>query len=440
MSTFNGRPPEPGGIRISGDPMLVKLFSTVVQQRGSIDANELAARLAALVLGYAVKEGVSDVHFDPSDTTINLRFRVDGQLKDMLIYPKREFPITARIRVMADFPPQATTTYTPEDGRFQVNVDGHLVQFRLSSFPTIFGEKLVLRVLDMGQNTLNLNALGFTPDMLNKVRALTYAPSGMFIVGGLTGCGKTTTLCSILNTRRNEDINIMTLEDPVEYVLPRVCHSQINVKTGFTFAEGLRTILRQDPNIVMLGEIRDNETAEISFRAAMTGHLLFSTVHASSTTGVIHRLVGLGIEPYVLASSLIGVLSQRLVRKVCPECAQPIAPDMNLVQSLLKRNDPVYMKILVDIMNRPGARFVKGRGCPSCRNTGYKGRTGLFELLIPNDAMRNFMVGKGQADVSELRKTALQSGLKTLLMDGLEKCHAGITTVEEIARMVDETF
>ncbi|MDD2773110.1 MAG: GspE/PulE family protein [Elusimicrobiales bacterium] len=442
MISFGSKPPQDtaGGVKISGEPMLVKLFSTVVQQRGSADPNELAARLAALILGYAVKEGVSDVHFDPSDRTVNLRFRVDGQLKDMLTYPKREFPITARIRVMADFPPQATTTYTPEDGRFQVSVDGHLVQFRLSSFPTIFGEKLVLRVLDMGQNTLNLNALGFTPDMLNRVRALAYAPSGMFIVGGLTGCGKTTTLCSILNARRNEDINIMTLEDPVEYVLPRVCHSQINVKTGFTFAEGLRTILRQDPNIVMLGEVRDNETAEISFRAAMTGHLLFSTVHASSTTSVIHRLLGMGIEPYMIASSLLGVLAQRLVRKICPDCAQPIAPDINILHSLIKRNDPNYMKAIVDIVNRPGACFVKGRGCPACRNTGFRGRTGIFELLIPNDAMRSFIVGKNGADIAELRQIALQSGLRTLLMDGVEKCHAGITTVEEIAKVVDETF
>ncbi|MFA5161397.1 MAG: GspE/PulE family protein [Elusimicrobiales bacterium] len=438
--SFGSRAVEQQGVRISGDPSLVKLFSSVVQQRGSIDVNELAARLAALILGYAVKEGVSDVHFDPSDTVVNLRFRLDGQLKDMLVYPKREFPITARIRVMADFSPQATTTYTPEDGRFQVNVDGHLVQFRLSSFPTIFGEKLVLRVLDMGQNTLNLNALGFMPDMLTRVRALTYAPSGMFIVGGLTGCGKTTSLCSILNARRNEEINIMTLEDPVEYVLPRVCHSQINVKTGFTFAEGLRTILRQDPNVVMLGEIRDNETAEIAFRAAMTGHLIFSTVHASSTTGVIHRLLGMGIESYIIASSLIGVLSQRLVRKVCPDCAQPVPPDINLIHTLLKRNDPVYTKAVMEIINRPGGRFVKGRGCPACHNSGYRSRTGLFELLIPNDLMRNFIVAKGSVDVAEMRKCALSTGMKTLLLDGLEKCHDGMTTVEEIAKVVDETF
>jgi len=426
---------------ISGDPNLLNVLSPVIQNgMGKMDPNELAARIAALVLSYAVREGASDIHFDPQESTITLRFRIDGQLKDVLIYPKREFPITARIRVMADFPAQAATTYTPEDGRFQVNVGGHMVQFRVSAFPTIYGDKLVLRLLDMGQNTLNVNALGFSPQAFAQVKAFGYAPSGMVVISGLTGCGKTTTLCSILNMRRNEEINIMTLEDPVEYVLPRVTHAQVNVKTGFTFAEGLRSILRQDPNIVMVGEMRDNETAEIAMRAALTGHLIFSTVHAATTTGAIQRLLGMGIEPYVVSSSLIGVISQRLVRRLCPQCAQPTMPNPAIIQSMIKRSDPEYLRRIMDIVNRPGARFLKPKGCPACKNTGYHGRIGVFEILVINDTMRQFILNTGKADIGEMRRTAISTGMTSLLMDAVEKCRAGLTSQEEIARVVDESF
>ena len=427
-------------LKISGEPNLVKMFSTVISQHGSADLNELASRLAALILGYAVREGVSDIHFDPQQNSVNLRFRIDGQLRDMLTYPRKEFPITSRIRVMAEFSPRASAAYKSEDGRFQVNVDGHMVQFRVSSFPTIFGDKIVLRVLDMGKNTLNINALGFSPETLAKVKALSYAPSGLFIVSGLTGCGKTTTLCSILNIRNGEDINITTLENPVEYVLPRVNHSQIDNDKGFTFAQGLRSILRQDPNIIMVGEIRDPETANIALQAAMTGHLLFSTVHSSSTIGAIHRLLGMDVEPYMIASSLTGVLSQRLIRKVCPHCAQRIEPDLNFAKALVRGSNASYVEKITDMLKRPGAKFVKAVGCEKCSNTGYKGRTGVFELLIPNDVFRNYIVAKGHMDMSELKILASKTGGPTLLMDAVDKFHKGITTQEEVVKVAGELF
>lgn len=440
MVSFGGQTPSGRHLKIAGEPNLVKMFSAVVSQSAGKDLNELASRLAALILGYAVREGVSDLHFDLGAEHTNLRFRIDGQLRDMLTYPRKEFPITSRIRVMADFPPQASAAYKPEDGRFQVNVDGHMVQFRVSSFPTIFGDKLVLRVLDMGANTLNINALGFSTDTLARVKAISYAPSGLFIVSGLTGCGKTTTLCSILNMRRNEEINIMTLEDPVEYVLARVTHSQINNETGFTFAHGLRSILRQDPNIVMVGEIRDPETANIALRAAMTGHLIFSTVHASSTIGAIHRLLSMDIEPYMIASSLTGVLSQRLIRKVCPHCAQRIEPDFNFVKALTRTRDSAYLQRISEMLRIPDCKFYKAVGCEKCSNVGYKGRTGVFELLIPNDVFRNYIVAKGRMDIGELRILAMKTGGPTLLMDALDKFRKGITTQEEVVKVAGEIF
>lgn len=440
MVSFGGQTPSGRQLKIAGESNLVKMFSTVVSQNAGGDLNELASRLAALILGYAVREGVSDIHFDMGSSHVNLRFRIDGQLRDMLTYPRKEFPITSRIRVMADFSPHASAAYKAEDGRFQVNVDGHMVQFRVSSFPTIFGDKLVLRVLDMGVNTLNLDALGFSGETLAKVKAISYAPSGLFIVSGLTGCGKTTTLCSILNMRRNEEISIVTLEEPVEYVLPRVTHSPINPETGFTFAHGLRSILRQDPNVVMVGEIRDAETTNIALRAAMTGHLIFSTVHASSTIGAIHRLLSMDIEPYMIASSITGVLSQRLVRKVCPHCAQRIEPDFNFVKALVRSGNSTYMQKITDILKHPGGKFYKAVGCEKCSNTGYKGRTGVFELLIPNDVFRNYIVAKGRMDMSELRILAIKTGGTTLLMDALDKFHKGITTQEEVMKVSGELF
>jgi type IV pilus assembly protein PilB len=440
MVGFGGKTPSGRHLKIAGEPNLVKMFSMVVSQHTGGDLNELASKLAALILGYAVREGASDIHFDIAQDHTNLRFRIDGQLRDMLTYPRKEFPITSRVRVMSDFSPQPSAAYKAEDGRFQVNVDGHMVQFRVSSFPTIFGDKLVLRILDMGANTLNINALGFSIETLAKVKAISYAPSGLFIVSGLTGCGKTTTLCSILNMRRNEEINIMTLEDPVEYVLGRVTHSQVNAETGFTFAHGLRSILRQDPNIVMVGEIRDPETANIALRAAMTGHLIFSTVHASSTIGAIHRLLSMDIEPYMIASSLTGVLSQRLVRKVCTHCAQRVEPDFNFVKALVRTKDSAYLQRVTAILEKPGAKFYKAAGCEKCSNTGYKGRTGIFELLIPNDVFRNYIVAKGRMDISELRVLAMKTGGPTLLMDALDKFTKGITTQEEVIRVAGEIF
>lgn len=415
---------------------LAQAFKAYAVQKGKTDVNEFAARLALMILRYAVKEAASDVHFAPHGDSMLVRFRIDGMLRDQLAYAKTDFPITARLRVMAGFSPQASTSYTPEDGRFQFALEGRMVQFRVSAFPTTYGDKLVLRVLDTGRGALDLDNLGFFPEVLDRLQSLIRSPSGILFVAGLTGGGKTTTLCSILSAINKSDINIVTLEDPVEYELPRVIHSQINTKAGFTFADGLRSILRQDPNVIMVGEVRDTETAEIALRAAMTGHLIFSTVHATTATGVVHRLLSMGVEPYMISSALIGALAQRLVRRVCRQCAEPASPTLDAVESMVRYLEPAHATVIRDMLARPGARFLRGRGCHACSHTGYKGRVGIFELLVVNDRMRELVSAK--ADVVELRKQTLAQGMRTLLMDAVEKAWLGVTTLDEVVKAVTQ--
>ncbi len=412
------------------------IYQKFLAARGATEAGALTNQIVRTILEFAVKEGASDVHFDPLEKTFQVRFRVDGELKDRLVLNKTDFSITAQIRVMAGFAPQAATAYSPEDGGFEMPLAGRQVRFRASAFPSIHGDKLVLRILDMGQNTLSLDALGFSADVLARLKSAIQNPSGIFFVCGITGGGKTTTLCSILKTLVKPEVNIMTLEDPVEYELPRVVQSKINPKAGFNFADGLRSILRQDPNIIMVGEVRDVETAEIAMRAALTGHLIFSTIHTISAPGVISRLIDMGIEPYLLSNALIGALAQRLVRRACPKCAVAGPLDPVKAEQLLKTQEPDTANLLRLILNAPGGKFVRPKGCPECHMTGFKGRIGIFELLLMDKEIRTVISSK--AALADLRRLAMESGMKTMLMDGVAKVWAGITTLEEVAKAARE--
>lgn len=434
MALFKGTPPptppeEPG--QLSPEP-LEQRYASLLHAKGKTDDNTLTNRLLRAILELALREGASDIHFDPQGDTFRLRFRIDGSLVDKLTFSSKDFSVAAQLRVMAGFPPQAASAYSPEDGGFEVIVGNRSVRFRVSAFPSVNGDKLVLRVLDMGQQTLMLEHLGFAPDVLAQVQSAIKTPSGIFFVCGVTGGGKSTTLFSILKTLNKPDISIMTLEDPVEYVLPGASQSKVSPQAGFNFADGLRSILRQDPNIIMVGEIRDKETAEIAIRAALTGHLIFTTIHTINSVGVISRLVDIGVEPFLVSSSTIGVVAQRLVRRICAECAKPAEPAPQIVRKIVAHSGPAAKAILT----APDGKFVMEGGCPACNHTGYRGRLGIFEFLLLNNEIKALIDSK--ASIAELRKAAIKSGMRTMVMDGIIKARAGLTTLEEVSAAVSE--
>ncbi len=436
MSLFGSNSQTPAAVAPPPPDTLEQRYKGLLAAKGKSDANALTNGLLRTILEFSLHESASDIHFDPLEDLIRLRFRVDGDLKDKLTFSKKDFSVTSQLRVMAGFTPQAATSYSPEDGGFDINLGKYHARFRVSAFPSVYGDKLVLRVLDVGPNTLSLDHLGFAPEVLAQLNGAIKSPSGIFFVCGITGGGKTTTLCSILKSLTNPERNIMTLEDPVEYILPGVIQSKINAKAGFSFADGLRSILRQDPNIIMVGEVRDRETAEIAMRAALTGHLIFTTIHTLSAFGVISRLVDMGIEPFMISNATIGALAQRLVRRACAQCAQPTAPDSQIVDQLLAVLDPDAGAVVRSLLTSPEKKFVKTIGCPACNGSGYKGRIGLFELLLLNNGLKALIDAK--ARMPEVRKAAIRTGMRTLLMDGVAKAGAGWTTLEEVLKAVTE--
>jgi type II secretory ATPase GspE/PulE/Tfp pilus assembly ATPase PilB-like protein len=398
-------------------------------------AIDIAIQISDLVLEHAVNNRASDIHFEYHGNNLRIRFRVDGTLQDALILPRHQnIPITQRLRVLAGFDPEPPSVFRTEEGRFQKIINGRPIQVRVSSFPTINGEKLVLRVLDRNQMGLSLEQLGLNTEMLGTLKKLVRSPYGIFFVTGATGSGKTTTLYAMLKTISSPMVNITTLEDPVEYRIEGINQAQISQKSGFTWTEGLRTILRQDPDTIMVGEVRDHETAEISMRAALTGHMIFTTLHTISAPGVVERLFEMGIQPFLIASSMIGSCAQRLVRKLCPHCAQSTpAPNENSVNEFVKTLDPVEAKAIKQIIFNTGAKFKIPKGCPNCRNTGFVGRTGIFELMLMNEELRKEILSHAPTD--SIRRKAIQSGMKTLLMDGTLKAWSGVTTMQEVLRV-----
>jgi type IV pilus assembly protein PilB len=379
-------------------------------------------RLVDYVIANAINERASDIHVEPQEKRLNIRYRIDGILHD-IISPAKELQmaIVSRIKIMADM--DIAERRLPQDGRFTIRIRHREVDLRVSTLPTIFGEKVVMRLLEKGALSLDLERLGLDDRSLEVFKRHITRPHGMILLTGPTGSGKTTTLYSALSAIKSPEINIVTVEDPVEYQITGVYQVQANPKIGLTFATGLRHILRQDPDIIMIGEIRDLETAEMGIRSALTGHLVFSTLHTNESAGTITRLINMGIEPFLVSSSLNLAVAQRLVRRICPQCKEPYRPNRVTLSSLglPKDNDMV---------------FYRGKGCPMCKGTGYFGRVAICEMLEMRQNIRNLVLNGADSDI--IRQKALELGMCTLRQNGIEKVIAGVTTIEEVMRATIE--
>ena len=378
-------------------------------------------RLVNSILSQAIRERVSDVHISPKQDNVQVRFRVDGKLHEVPAPPKSMFmPIISRLKILADM--DIAISRIPQDGRFSITMKGDEINIRASTIPTIYGENLVLRLLDTSVGVYSLEDLGMSPEDIKKMEALIIRPYGMILSTGPTGSGKTTSLYSILKTLDQKDINIITLEDPVEFRIETIRQVQLNRKAGMTFASGLRSILRQDPDVIMVGEIRDSETATIAVQAALTGHRVLSTVHTNDAAGAITRFLDMGIEPFLVSSVMLVSIAQRLVRKICPYCKEPIRPTKEALAQW-------------GMDKMASADFQRGRGCLNCMKTGYKGRVGIYEVLVIDDMIQE-MILKGDS-AYEITKAAQQSGRLTTLKDhAADKVINGITTLEEAASAV----
>ncbi len=393
------------------------------------------AKMVDVILRHAVEENASDIHIEPMMNKTRVRYRIDGVLKTSLILPKYvHSAIVSRIKVMARL--KIDETRIPQDGRIRVTLDGKEIDFRISTLPLYRNEKVVMRILDSNKGDIKLEDLGFEGKNLSVIKENIKKPHGMFLVTGPTGSGKTTTLYSVLNILNNDDINIVTLEDPVEYYLPGVNQSQINPDVGLTFASGLRSILRQDPDVIMVGEIRDRETADLAIHASLTGHIVLSTLHTNDAFGAIPRLVDLKVEPFLLASTLNVILAQRLVRKLCTKCR--VAADVpdrikNEVKEELARVNPLSLPSDIDIDN---LKFWKGEGCPECGETGYRGRTAIAEVLNIEDEIREII--SKQKDWHLIKEHFFKEGMLTLKQDGIVKALRGLTTIEEVLRVTQD--
>ena len=393
--------------------------SDAENEESIVDQDSPVVRLVNQLLANAVAMKASDIHFDPHETKLVIRYRVDGMLHTERVLPKHmQSLLTARIKIMSNL--DITEHRIPQDGRIKVTIDLHPIDLRVSTLPTVYGEKIVLRILDLGSALNDINQLGFNKLNLKRFNELIEKPVGIVLITGPTGCGKSSTLYAALNKLNNEEMNIITIEDPVEYQVEGVNQIQVNSNIGMTFAAGLRSILRQDPNIIMVGEIRDKETAEIAVRASLTGHLVLSTLHTNDAIGSIMRLTDMGVEPFLVASSLTGIVAQRLIRRVCRDCAKEHAPEKREIEIFAKRG----MKI---------DRVVRGRGCASCNMTGYKGRIAIHEVLVINDEMKRVIMNGDP--FNKLRDLAIKAKTIFLMDDGLLKVKQGITTLEEVLRV-----
>ena len=381
-------------------------------------------RIVNSILIEALRRHASDIHIEPMEKKIRLRYRIDGMLYESPSPPKSvQSAISSRIKIMSNL--DIAERRIPQDGRFKIKALNKEVDIRVSYLPTVFGEKIVMRILDKTSLSPSLEALNLAPQALADLKFAIAKPYGMLLVTGPTGSGKTTTLYSALQELNTEDVNIITVEDPVEYQLAGINQVQARAEVGLTFAAGLRSILRQDPDIVMIGEIRDNETASIAVQAALTGHLVLSTMHTNDAAGAIARMAYMGIEPFLLSSSLVMTQAQRLYRKLCPFCKQVI----DLPEETMRINhiDPDKFK---------DVDFFSAKGCPKCNGLGYKGRGGIMEILLINDAMKARMLETSEA--SALRAVAVANGMKTLRDAGMDKVRAGETTIDEVLRVTSE--
>jgi type IV pilus assembly protein PilB len=384
-------------------------------------ANEIPiVKFVNLVLQQAVQDRASDIHFEPFETEFRIRYRVDGALYEMSPPPKHlALPVASRIKVMSNL--NISETRLPQDGRINVNVAGKQVDLRVSCLPTAFGESIVLRVLDRSSVNLEVESLGFPKYVYDFVTEVIQRPNGIFVVTGPTGCGKTTTLYSCLRRVNTIDSKLLTAEDPVEFDIEGIMQVAIKEAVGMTFAKALKSFLRQDPDIIMVGEMRDLETASISIQASLTGHLVLSTLHTNDSPGAVTRLVDMGVEPFLISSTLMAVLGQRLVRTVCKNCRTPFEPTEQQLELLGLSAHDLGDKV-----------FHYGRGCSTCNDTGYKGRKGIYELLVISDAIRTLI--NERAPTVVLRQKAVELGMVTLREDGLRSIFDGDTTIEEVVK------
>ncbi|MHB8070026.1 MAG: type II secretion system ATPase GspE [Desulfobaccales bacterium] len=380
-------------------------------------------QLVNLLVLRAIQMGASDIHLEPFEDSFRVRYRRDGILHEAESPPKAlQAAVISRLKIMARL--DIAERRLPQDGRFRLKVKGHDIDFRVSTLPTLLGESMVIRILDREKVILDLHRLGFPAKELKQFDELIHKPYGMVLVTGPTGSGKTTTLYAALERINSPDKKIITIEDPVEYRLSGVTQMQVKPSIELTFARGLRHIVRQDPDVVLVGEIRDRETAEIAVHAALTGHLVFSTLHTNDASGAVTRLLEMGVEDFLLASAVIGILAQRLVRVICPECKVEMPPGT------------VPEEIRNEIAGNLPERLFMGQGCPACAHTGYQGRKGIYELLLVDEAIRQLILSR--ADAAAIRQSAISRGMQTLAGDGWVKVAQGLTTSQEVLRVTQE--
>lgn len=422
-------------------------FSAISSQKAPVDGDlkKAAAELPIInivtsILEHAVYENASDIHIEPEDKDVVIRYRIDGILKNVMTLPKNvQNGLTARIKILSNL--KLDEHMIPQDGRFKITVSEEELAFRVSILPVYDGEKIVMRLLHEGAKPLTLDQLGFLESARPKVENAIKKPHGMILVTGPTGSGKTTTLYSLLGILNQPGVNISTVEDPIEYRVAGVNQSQINSKVGFTFASGLRALLRQDPNIIMVGEIRDQETAEISINAAMTGHLVLSTLHTNDAPTTLPRLTDMGVPPFLVAYTVNIIIAQRLVRRICPFCKKDYALEGAALDELatafdIKKLSELFANNIKGFKKTTALTFSKGEGCNRCGQTGYKGRQGIYEVMEIDEGMIKKINERATAD--ELKKYAREHGMFTMLEDALVKAKLGITSLAEILRVTKE--
>lgn len=390
------------------------------ERLGEIASEVPVVKLANMLITDAVKDRASDIHIEPEEEFLRIRYRIDGILHEITKFPRSlHSPLVSRIKVLSKL--DIAERRKPQDGRFIMKMQNMDLDVRVSIFPTTHGENVVLRLLNKETAFLRLTELGMSQNVFKRYDALIRQPHGIILVTGPTGSGKTTTLYASLSTINSIERNIITIEDPIEYELPLIRQTQVNPKIGITFSSGLRSILRQDPDIIMVGEIRDKETADIAIQAALTGHLVFSTLHTNDAPSAVTRLIEMGVEPFLISSTVIGVLAQRLVRVICDKCKEEYRPSGDILKNLGIETE---------------GSFFHGKGCKNCKGTGFWGRTGLFELFIPDTRIKNAVAEKVSSE--ELHRLAVENGMVVLYQDGLKKVRDGVTTIEEVLRVTKE--
>jgi general secretion pathway protein E len=392
-----------------------------VEQLIGVASEAPIIRLVNFIMARAIERGASDIHLEPYEKVLRVRYRIDGVLVDVESPPRRlQTAILSRVKIMARL--NIAESRLPQDGRVKLRIGGKEIDFRVSTVPTLFGESVVIRILDQSSVPLDMGTLGFFPDTLSTFRPMVSAPYGMVLVTGPTGSGKTTTLYAALQEIKSPERKIITIEDPVEYQIPGVIQIQVKPQIGLTFANGLRSIVRQDPDVILVGEVRDRETAEIAIHSALTGHMVLSTLHTNDAAGAVTRLLEMGVEEYLLPSCLMGVLAQRLVRSICGECSVPRQVPQALREEVLRETGGF-----------PEGDLRIGRGCETCTGTGYRGRTGIFELLPVTEGVKELILSR--ADSGTIRARAVGEGMRLLREDGWEKVRRGITSIEEVLRV-----